>query len=283
MLPPARVVEVVAGEARQPVVEHPDQRAGGDVRAHQLLGDIGQPEAGQRGGQHLVAAVEGELAVDLHRDLAAVLLQLPGVEAAVGHQPQVDAGVVAQRRGVARRRPAGQVGRRTDDRHPQVGADPDRDHVLGHLLAAPHPGVEAPGDDVGQAVVGDELDADVGILRQEPRQLRPEQVVDRVVGRGDADGAGRLVAQLGERGELGLDLVEPRPDGAQQPLPGLGRRDAAGGPRQEPEADLLLETADRVADRRGRDPERRRGAGEAPLAGGGAEGDQAVQALARHW
>ena len=71
-----------------------------------------------------------------------------------------------------------------------------------------------------------------------------------MVVRGDADGAGRLVAQLAQRGHLGLDLVQARAGGAQQALPGLGRRDAAGGAGQQPQAEPFLEAADGVTQRR---------------------------------
>ena len=57
----------------------------------------------------------------------------------------------------------------------------------------------------------------------------------------DADGAGGLVAQLAQRGQLGVDLLEARPDGPQQALAGLGRRDAAGGAGQQPQPEPLLE------------------------------------------
>ena len=94
----------------------------------------------------------------------------------MGRQAQVDAGV---RRQVLRRprpRPPREVGRRADDRHAHVRPDAHGDHVLRHLLAEPHAGVVAFGDDVGQAVVDDDLDLDVGIVRQELRQRRQRTV-----------------------------------------------------------------------------------------------------------
>ena len=66
---------------------------------------------------------------------------------------------------------------RAHDRHAHVRPDPHRDHVFGHLLAAAHSGVVALGDDVGQAVVDDDLDFDVRILAQQLRKLRQK---DRV-------------------------------------------------------------------------------------------------------
>ena len=57
-------------------------------------------------------------------------------------------------------------------------------------------------------------------------------VVGRMLAGRDADGAGRLVAQLAQRGELRVDLVEPRADGPQQALARFRRRHAARGAGQ---------------------------------------------------
>ena len=99
---------------------------------------------------------------------------------------------------------------------------------------------------------------------------------------GDADGSGRPVAELAQRSELRLDLVEARPDRPQQALAGLGGRDAAGGPRQQPQPEPLLQAADGMAQRRLRHPELRRRPGEAPLARDGEEGEEVADGLARH-
>ena len=98
-----------------------------------------------------------------------------------------------------------------------------------------------------------------GIVRQELRQRGPEDRLGGVLAGRDADGAGGLLAQLAQRGELGVDLVEPRADGAEQALARLGRRDAARGAGQQPQAEPLLQPADGVAQRRLRDAELRRG------------------------
>ena len=42
--------------------------------------------------------------------------------------------------------------------------DAHGDHVLRHLLADSHAGVETLGDDVGQAIVDDDLDFDVRVV-----------------------------------------------------------------------------------------------------------------------
>ena len=125
--------------------------------------------------------------------------------------------------------------------HAHVRPDAHRDHVLGHLLAAAHAGVEALGDDVGQAVVDDDLDLDVGIVGQELGELGPQDRVGRMLDRGDPDGAGGLVAKFAQRRKLGLDLLEAagRRSGAAVRPPPSARRcawcgSAAGRPAALP-------------------------------------------------
>ena len=190
----------------------------------------------------------------------------------MGRQAQVDAGVRGQVLRRLRPWPFGEIGRRADDRRAHVRPDAHGDHVLRHHLAGAHAGVVALGDDVGQAVVDDDLHLDVRVVRQELLQRGPEDGPHRVVVRGDADGAGGLVAQLAQRGQLGVDLVQPRPRGAQQALARLGRRDAAGGAGQQPQAKPRLQPAQGLAQRRLRDAELRGGAGEAALPRDGEEG-----------
>lgn len=98
----------------------------------------------------------------------------------------------------------------------------------------------------------------------------------RVLARGDADGARGLFAQLRERGQFRVDLVEPRPDGAQQALAGLGWRDAPRCAGQKPQAEPLLEGAHGVAQRGLRHAELGCGAGEAALARDCEKGDEIV-------
>jgi alkylhydroperoxidase/carboxymuconolactone decarboxylase family protein YurZ len=80
-----------------------------------------------------------------------------------------------------------------------------------NAMAAAGAAKDVLGDDVGQAVVDDELALDVGILGQELRELRPQDRVDGMIAGRDPDGAGGLVAEVAQSLELGLDLLEPRP------------------------------------------------------------------------
>jgi len=118
------------------------------------------------------------------------------------------------------------------------------------LLAAAHTGVETLGDDIGQAVVDDDLDFDVRILPQQLREFRPEDRVGGIVCGRDPNGAGGLLPKFVQRGKLGLDLLKPRADGAKQAVARLGWGDAACGAGQQPKAEPFLEAANGVAERR---------------------------------
>ena len=55
------------------------------------------------------------------------------------------------------------------DRHAHVWADAHGDHILCYLLAASHTSVILLSNDIGQPIVEDDFDFDVGILRQQLR------------------------------------------------------------------------------------------------------------------
>ena len=83
---------------------------------------------------------------------------------------------------------------RADDGITDIGADADGHHVSRDGFAEPHAGIELALDDVGEAVVDNELHADVRVVAQERLQPRTEDQVDGVIGAHDADVARRLVA-----------------------------------------------------------------------------------------
>src|SRR6266851_644388 len=68
-------------------------------------------------GDALVPAEEVTLSFDMHLDLAAVLLEFPGVEAPVRRQAQVNAFVSRQVAGRLRSLSPFKVGSRPNDRH----------------------------------------------------------------------------------------------------------------------------------------------------------------------
>jgi hypothetical protein len=73
-----------------------------------------------------------------------------------------------------RLRVAGEIGRGTDDRHAEVRPDAHGDHVPGDLLPEPHAGVEALGDDVGEAIVDRDLHLHLRIGGKQPGQGGPQ-------------------------------------------------------------------------------------------------------------
>ena len=171
---------------------------------------------------------------------------------------------------------------RGHDGHTHIGTDPHRDHVLGHLLAEADSRVVALRHDVGEAVVDDDLDLDIGIVRKHPFQGRPQHTVSRMLARGNADRSARLVAQGGEAGELGIDRVEVRAGGTQQSFAGLGRRDTARGAREQAQAEPFLQSTHGVAQRRLRHAKLGRGAREALFPRDGQERDDVADVFPPH-
>jgi hypothetical protein len=92
----------------------------------------------------------------------------------------------------------------------RVGAYAHGNHVLCHLLAISNTGVEALGNDIGQAVVIDNLDLDVRICAQEHYKLRQQDSAGGIFGGRDADGAGGFFPKFAQGGEFRLDLPDPR-------------------------------------------------------------------------
>ena len=87
----ARVIEVIAGIWRAPVIERPSEAALGKMRPRHVFRHIGEAEPGERRIKHLERAVEDELALDMHLQLAAIVLEFPGVQSATRRQTQIDA------------------------------------------------------------------------------------------------------------------------------------------------------------------------------------------------
>src|SRR6516165_2219028 len=75
----ARVIEMIARIGRAPILKHALQATLHEMRRGDVLGHIGQPEAGQRRIEHLERAVEDELAFDMHLQLAAVVFEFPSI------------------------------------------------------------------------------------------------------------------------------------------------------------------------------------------------------------
>lgn len=155
----------------------------------------------------------------------------------------------AQLAGCLRGGTIGKVGRGSHDCHPDVRANPDRNHVLLHLFAHADTGVEALCDNVGETFIDMDLNRDVGIILQQFRQYGPQDSLGGMPERGDADRACRLVAKRRERSNFTVDMVECRAQADKQPFACLGQRQAARRSRDQPHTDPLFEHAHRIAER----------------------------------
>ena len=100
---------MVAGIGLAPILKHPPQPSPGDIGLKHAFRCIDQPEAGKRGIDLLRCGTEGELPFDAHPDLAAVLVELPGIDIVMPGQAQIDAIVPEQILGFLRFRPVLEV------------------------------------------------------------------------------------------------------------------------------------------------------------------------------
>jgi hypothetical protein len=86
-------------------------------------------------------------------------------------QAQVDAIVVDELLRRLRLRMAAEIGGRANHRHAHIRADANGNHVLCHLLPATHAGVVSLSHDIGQPVIDDDLDLDIGVFPQKRRKF----------------------------------------------------------------------------------------------------------------
>ena len=82
---------MVTCKGRAPVPEHTREAPPINVWSGDVLHDEAEPASGQCRSEHKGMTVEGELAFDSDPQLAAILLELLGVEAAGGQMALVDA------------------------------------------------------------------------------------------------------------------------------------------------------------------------------------------------
>src|SRR5207302_2292963 len=92
----AGVVEVIAWVRRAPVLEHSLQTPFGQMLLHQVLRDIGQPQAVQGSIEHLGRAIEDQLPVHADVDFSPAFFELPSVQTATGGEAEIDAVVLRQ-------------------------------------------------------------------------------------------------------------------------------------------------------------------------------------------
>src|SRR5204862_8366115 len=121
------------------------------------------------------------------------------------------------------------------------------------------------GDNVGEAVVDDDLDFDVGVYRQELCELRQQDRLGGVFHSGDPNGAGGLFPKFSYGPKHGLDLLKTRSDGVKQALAWFRRPHATRSAAQQSQTEPVLQPTYRVAQRGLRYAELRRGVREATL------------------
>ena len=189
-----RIVEVKAGEAWAPVIEHAFERAAGKVWRHLRL----PREADHLAGQHCEL---GDARVVLeqragHRDLAlaATLLKLPPVRLAT--RPGMHhASVREQILWLSRAPVAREIAGRPDDHQALASTYLNGDHVAHDLLAKANACIEALRDDVYQTVVAYQLEHHVRVGGQEgPEPRRDDDLRGRLRG-ADANPASGLAVR----------------------------------------------------------------------------------------
>ena len=169
-----------------------------------------------------------------------------------------------------------------DDRRAEVLGHAHGHHVLLDELADLDAGVEAGGDEVDTAVVGGDVENDVGVVAREPRELRDERDHRGASRQQQAHAARRPVAEAGHLVDRLVDVVERRLQPGEELLSRLGRRHAARGARQQADPHPLFQAPDGVAQGRRGDPEAFRGPGEAAFLRHRHEGRQDAELVANH-
>lgn len=186
-------------------------------------------QAGERppcqcGVEDQLGVIGGELPLDAHVQRVAVFLEFPGIEPTQCRQAQVYAVVIDE---VARRLRAAmgvEIARRRSDTHPQIRADPHRDHVLLDALAQTDARVIAFAGKLHEALFGNKLDVDGGMFGHDPLRHRQKDVSGRTTRRGQADRACGPLAQRIDVIETRVNVVEGRPERLRQACPGIGGR-----------------------------------------------------------
>ena len=91
----AWIIEVISRPRRAPLVEHPHEAAALKVRLRHVLGYIGKAETIHGGFENFVGAIQDDLPVHAHLQLATIALEIPGPQSAFGGKALVDASVIS--------------------------------------------------------------------------------------------------------------------------------------------------------------------------------------------
>jgi hypothetical protein len=145
-----------------------------------------------------------------------------------------------------------EVRRRPDDRGALVGRDAHRDHVALDELAEVDAGIEVSGDEIeARFVRRRDVEDDVGIGARKRAKLRGEHHRRRQWRDDQTHAAGRPFAQAGDVLERTANVRQRGIKASDELFARVGWRNAARGPRQQPNPDLLFESIDGMAERRG--------------------------------
>ena len=144
-------------------------------------------------------------------------------------------------------------GRGRSDEAERAG-EADRDHIGIERFAHPDAGIEAPGAQVGERIVGIDFQLDLGIGVDEARDDRFEHRLHRAAHQVDAQPPRRTVTQVARR-VIGVGQPGKGRCGAfEEHFARLRQPDAARRPHEQRSADARFQRLDRLADRRGRYP-----------------------------
>jgi hypothetical protein len=105
----------------------------------------------------------------VYTQLTFALLELPSVQTASSGQAEIDAVMIDQFPPRSRRTVRREARRSPHDHHAHVRPHAHAIHISRDLFVETDAGVIALGDDVGQAVVNDDLDLDLWVRPQELR------------------------------------------------------------------------------------------------------------------
>lgn len=143
-----------------------------------------------------------------------------------------------------------EVSWRAHDRHAQLTAHRNRDHVFLERFSQSNGGVEPSGHDVGERRLDQDFDDDVRIARDESRQPGGgdhlgggSRCGDPDIPRGSAGNPSRIL-------HCARDLLDRGAQTRKQPLARMRGGNAPSAPRQQLDMQPLLEPPDRMAERR---------------------------------
>jgi hypothetical protein len=141
-----------------------------------------------------------------------------------------------------------EIARRADDRGALVGGNSHGDHVALDELAEVDAGIEMAGDEVeAHLVVRGDVEDDVGIGTREWAELRCQHHRRRQRRDDESHAPRRPIAKRRDLSERVSDVGQRRVKASDELVARISRCDAPGCPRQQPNANLLLKSFDRMA------------------------------------